>query len=153
MEAILFCGIQASGKTTFYKQYFFHTHVRIALDLLHTRNKEQQFLHTCFQTHQRFVVDNTNATIAERKKYIEQAKAYKYKVIGYYFDTDVTAALERNGQRSGKAVIPEKGIKSTFKKLIPPDYAEGFDALFTVQIQDGSFVVKTQQKQSDETAE
>lgn len=142
MEAVLFCGIQASGKTTFYKQHFFHTHVRIALDLLHTRNKEQQFLHTCFTTHQRFVIDNTNPTINERKKYIDQAKAYKYKVIGYYFITGVTAALERNLQRTGKAKIPEKGINSTFKKLETPSYAEGFDELFVVEINDGGFLIK-----------
>jgi predicted kinase len=29
MEAVLFIGIQASGKTTFYRERFFDTHVRI----------------------------------------------------------------------------------------------------------------------------
>ena len=34
MEAIIFTGIQATGKSTFYKQNFFNSHVRISLDLL-----------------------------------------------------------------------------------------------------------------------
>jgi predicted kinase len=40
MEAVVFIGIQASGKTTFYQQRFFATHVRISLDLLRTRERE-----------------------------------------------------------------------------------------------------------------
>ncbi|MEN3294973.1 MAG: hypothetical protein V7642_4226, partial [Burkholderiales bacterium] len=40
MEMLLFIGIQASGKSTFYKERFFDTHVRISMDLLRTRNRE-----------------------------------------------------------------------------------------------------------------
>jgi len=49
MEGIIFIGIQASGKSTFYKERFFNTHVRISLDLLNTRNKENHFFDKCFQ--------------------------------------------------------------------------------------------------------
>ena len=42
MEAIVFIGLQASGKSSFYKERFFSTHVRISLDLLRTRNRERQ---------------------------------------------------------------------------------------------------------------
>jgi hypothetical protein len=55
MEATIFSGIQASGKTTFYKERFFKTHIRLSLDLLNTRGKENAFLQTCFETQQRFV--------------------------------------------------------------------------------------------------
>ena len=82
MEAIIFCGIQASGKTTFYKENFFKTHVRISLDLLNTRRKEDIFLRTCLQTQQRFVIDNTNPTKKERLPYIEKAKAFKFIGLG-----------------------------------------------------------------------
>jgi len=34
MEAIIFIGIQATGKSTFFQQRFFATHVRINLDML-----------------------------------------------------------------------------------------------------------------------
>jgi transcriptional regulator with XRE-family HTH domain len=37
VEAIIFVGIQASGKSTFYRERFFDTHLRINLDMLKTR--------------------------------------------------------------------------------------------------------------------
>ena len=99
MEAVLFCGIQASGKTTFYVERFLKTHLRISLDLLHTRNKETKLLHFCLSLQQRFVVDNTNPTRKERLKYIEAAKAYKIRVIGYCFHSETSEAIGRNSQR------------------------------------------------------
>lgn len=70
MEALIFCGIQATGKSTFYKERFFNSHVRISMDLLNTRHKEKRFLDMCIELQQRFVVDNTNPTIADRQRYI-----------------------------------------------------------------------------------
>jgi hypothetical protein len=66
MEAVIFTGIQASGKTTFYLQHFFRTHLHISLDVLKTRRREQAVLLACLQVGQRFVVDNTSVTAAER---------------------------------------------------------------------------------------
>ena len=34
MEAVIFIGLQASGKSTFYRQRFFRTHVRTNMDML-----------------------------------------------------------------------------------------------------------------------
>ena len=142
MEAIIFTGIQATGKSSFYKQNFFNSHVRISLDLLNTRNKEACFLDTCFQTHAKFVIDNTNPTTKERQKYIELAKSNKYKIIGYYFNSSFESALERNNSRQGKERIPEKGVKSCFYKLKEPSMSEGFDELYTVEMVEGGFEVK-----------
>ncbi len=85
MEIILFMGIQASGKSTFYQEYFSNTHIRINLDMLKTRHREKILLNACLEAKQRFVVDNTNPTVADRKKYITLAKASGFKIIGYYF--------------------------------------------------------------------
>lgn len=74
MEAVIFVGLQASGKSTFYKEHFFLTHVRVNLDMLKTRHREKRFLETCIETGQRFVVDNTNPSRAEREVYIRAAK-------------------------------------------------------------------------------
>lgn len=142
MEAIVFCGIQASGKTTFYKEKFFRTHVRISLDQLNTRNKENKFIETCINTQQAFVVDNTNPSVNDRAKYISIAKANKFKVIGYYFQSKLSESLSRNSLRSGKENIAEIGIKGTFSKLELPGYEEGFDELYYVEIEDNSFQVK-----------
>jgi len=142
MEAIIFCGIQATGKTTFFKEKFFKTHVRISLDLLNTRNKELRFIETCILTSQPFVVDNTNPSLEERAKYITIAKANKFKVTGYYFQSKLTNAVERNNQRFGKEKIPEIGIRGTFKKLSLPSMNEGFDELYYVTAENNSFTIK-----------
>jgi len=141
MEAVIFCGIQGAGKSTFYKDYFFKTHVRISLDLLKTRYRENMFLQTCFSLQQSFVVDNTNANKRERHKYIAKAKAYKFKLIGYYFSVSLGEALARNEKRAGKENIPVAAVITTHKKLEVPSYEEGFDKLYKVEIVNGSFVI------------
>ena len=70
MEAVIFTGLQGSGKSSFYKERFFSTHVRISLDLLRTRHRENRLLALCLETQQRFVIDNTNPARADRAKYI-----------------------------------------------------------------------------------
>ena len=143
MQAIIFCGIQATGKSTFYKSYFFNTHVRISLDLLRTRHRERVFLQSCLQTRQKFVVDNTNPTIAERQVYLQLAKAAGYEIVGYYFESKAEEAVKRNALRTGKECIPDKGIYGTRKRLQIPTFAEGFNALFYVRIgEDNSFIIR-----------
>ncbi len=139
---ILFCGIQASGKSSFYKHYFFTTHLHISLDLLKTRNRENRFLELCLETEQSCVIDNTNPTRKERTFYIEKAKKKKNcTVIGYYFQSKIEEALFRNSERSGKARIPDIGIKSTYVQLQLPTYDEGFDKLFYVELKNNHFII------------
>lgn len=71
MEAVILIGIQGAGKTTFYRERFFDTHIRLNLDMLRTRNRERFLMAACLHTEQRFVVDNTNVRIADRAGYIE----------------------------------------------------------------------------------
>lgn len=142
MEAVIFCGIQATGKTTFFKERFFKTHIRISLDQLNTRNKELRFIETCIHTFHPFVIDNTNPSEKERAKYIAIAKANKFKVTGYYFQSKLADALARNDRRSGKEKVPEIGIRGTFNKLRLPSMEEGFDELYYVTVEDNIFSVK-----------
>ena len=143
MEAIIFIGIQATGKSTFFQQRFFNTHVRINMDMLRTRNRERVLLAACLEAKQPFVIDNTNLTRQARAGYISLAKAAGFSVTGYCFKSTLKAALERNRQRSGKALIPEKGIIGAYRKLEPPSFDEGFDQLFYVEIAGGGqFIVK-----------
>ena len=132
MEALIFIGIQGSGKTTFYREHFLDTHVRISLDQLKTRDRERIFLETCLRTGQRFVIDNTNIKIADRARYIAAARRARFRVKGYFFETTVRDALRRNAQRSGKAVIPAAGVVGAFKRLERPALSEGFDELYLV---------------------
>src|SRR6516164_1171756 len=99
MEAVLFIGVQASGKSTFYRERFFATHVRINLDMLKTRHRERRFLEVCLETRQPFVVDNTNPTRTQRQVYITAAKQAGFRVKGYYFQSKIEDCQSRNEQR------------------------------------------------------
>jgi predicted kinase len=130
VEAVVLCGVQGSGKTTLYRDRFLDTHVRVSMDLLRTRSREAEFLRVCLQTRQPFVVDNTNATPAERRRYVEPARAAGFKVIGYLVEVDTDEALGRNAQRSGKARIPISGVVGTARRFQRPTLEEGFDELW-----------------------
>ena len=143
MEALIFIGVQASGKSTFYRERFADTHVRINLDMLKTRHRERRFIDTCLETQQRFVVDNTNPTRKDRERYIQAARASGFRVTGYYFQSAIDKALECNRRRPEKTQVPERGIRGTHGKLELPGFDEGFDELYYVCIDDaGGFEVQ-----------
>ncbi len=143
MQAVIFVGIQAIGKSMFYLRSFFRTHVRINLDMLRTRHRERLMIEACLDAKQPFVVDNTNPTVADRERYIGAAKAANFEVIGYYFRSDVDAAIARNRRRPQEDQVPEKAILGTYKRLDIPSVQEGFDQLFYVRTEEGGqFVVE-----------
>lgn len=143
MDAIILMGIQATGKSSFYKQNFADTHVRINLDMLGTRHREALILNACLEAKQSFVVDNTNPRQLDRQRYISVAKPLGFTMIGYYFQSKVNEAMARNKLRQGKACIPEKGILATRGRLEIPNYSEGFDQLYYVTLAEQfKFVVK-----------
>lgn len=140
--AIIFIGIPASGKSSFYKERFFDTHIRISLDMLKTRNREKLLFTSCIAAKQSFVIDNTNASKAERERFIVPTREAEFRVIGYYFNSRVEEALERNRQREGKARIPDMGVRGVAGRLEMPDLVEGFDELWYVRMDGkGGFIV------------
>jgi predicted kinase len=143
MEAIILIGIQGSGKSTFYRDRFFNTHVRINLDMLKIRHRETCLLDACLAAKQPFVVDNTNPAREDRRRYIEAAKAAGFTVTGYYLQSKVDGCKERNEKRAAGQVVPLKGLLGTAGRLELPSLAEGFDKLYYVRVSgDGGFVVE-----------
>ena len=134
MEAIILVGIQAAGKSTFCKERFFTTHVRVSLDMLKTRHRERLLIRACLEMKQPFVVDNTNPTRADRRRYLYLAAPAGFRVHGYYFRVSLQDCLRRNEQREAAARVPVKGIVGTYKKLEVPSFAEGFDRLSCVSL-------------------
>ena len=142
MEAILFIGIQGAGKSSFFKERFFDTHVRINLDMLRTRQREEILLNACLRSGQPFVVDNTNPLPADRSRYLGPARAAGFRTVAYFFNAALRDAMRRNSLRPGKQKIPAPAVAGTFKKLVPPTAAEGFDEIYTVELTpDRGFVV------------
>jgi predicted kinase len=147
VELIIFSGLQAAGKSTFYRRYFAATHELVSKDLLHNNKhkgrRQAQLIEAALSAGRSVVVDNTNPTPEERAELIRLGRTYGAEIIGYYFESPVKESLERNKQREGKARIPNVGIFATAKKLVPPTYAEGFDRLYRVRIAEhGSFAVE-----------
>lgn len=47
MKLVIFIGIQATGKSSFYKDRFYRTHVRVNYDMLNTRHRENLIFKAC----------------------------------------------------------------------------------------------------------
>lgn len=143
MEAVVFIGIQATGKSSFYLARFWRTHVRLNMDMLRTRHREALLLRACLEGKQPFVVDNTNPSASERARYITLARSAGFRVAGYYFRSSVAEALKRNALRGDGERIPERGIFGTHKRLQLPARSEGFDELYYVTLSaEGKFEVE-----------
>jgi predicted kinase len=141
-SAVIFTGLQASGKSAFYTEYFSGTHVRINLDELHTRSKEKRLLEECITEGRSLVIDNTNPKAEDRARYIIPVKAAGYQITGIYFRSTVKECMERNALREGKARVPDVAILATAAKLERPDTSEGFDELYYVSIEGEGFKVE-----------
>lgn len=134
MELILFIGLQATGKSSFYRERFFGTHVRLNLDMLKTRHREALLFAACLAGKTPLVVDNTNLTRLDRARYIPGAKAEGFTVRGYFFQSRVADSLARNATRTGKARVPDLAIRGASRQLEVPSLDEGFDSLQFVRL-------------------
>ena len=135
---IIMMGIQGSGKSTFCAKNF-PEYTRINLDTLRTRKKENDALWLAINRKENIIIDNTNPTVSDRKKYIEAGKASQYNIIGYFMQSRLQECIERNDARQGKEKIPAIAIACTSNKLEMPSYEEGFDELYFVKITDEGF--------------
>jgi predicted kinase len=142
MEAIIFIGLQASGKSTFYKENFFNSHLRISNDLLKTKNREARLIDFCIETKMKMVIDNTNFSVEKRKTYINKIKPHNFHIVGYYFKTDIARSIEWNKRRKESDIIPDIGIFGTHKKLELPTLSEGYDKLYYVDYVENKLIIK-----------
>lgn len=138
MEMIVFVGLQASGKSSFFQARFAGSHVQVSKDHFpnaRDRDRRQtQLIEQAFSAGRSVVVDNTHPTLETRAPLIALARRHGARVIGYYFDSKLADCLARNRTRTGKARVPDVGLYSAAKRLQPPAKAEGFDALFRVRL-------------------
>ncbi len=140
MDMLIFIGLQASGKSTFYRTYFLTSHSYISKDLLRNNKRparrQQQLIEDALQAGRSVVIDNTNPTPEDRAPLLALGHQYNAQVVGYYFEVQVKRSIERNNLRTGKERVPPVAIFTTLKKLTPPLYKEGFDQLYFVRSKD-----------------
>lgn len=142
MEALIFCGAQASGKSTFFAERFADTHVRINLDMVRTRHRERLLLGACLEGGQPFVVDNTNVGVDDRARYVAPARAAGFRVVGYYFSSPLAACLARNGARPPERRVPDAAVRGALGRLRLPGRGEGFDEIYYVRLEAAGFLVE-----------
>lgn len=150
LELVLFTGLQASGKTTFYRDRFAATHTHVSKDLWPNARKKEERQRRLIAEHlhagRSVVVDNTNPTAVEREPLLAIGHGLGAHIVSYAFIVTVEDALRRNASREGRARIMDVGIYSVAKRLVLPGEAEGFDRRFEVRLADGRFVVTAPQE-------
>jgi predicted kinase len=135
---VIFVGLPASGKTTFYQRRFAATHQHISKDLWpKTSNKDRrqaELMRLALSQGQSVVIDNTNPALADRAPVIALARQFGARVIGYYFTATTREAIGRNRGREGQARVPDVAIFTRAKRMAKPRLEEGFDELYAVSI-------------------
>lgn len=131
VELILFVGLQAAGKSTYYRTHFAATHVHVSKDLMkNARDREmrqQQMIGEALAAGKSVVVDNTNPTPAVRAPLIAIGRRFGARVVAVFFESVVKDAVVRNRLREGKERVPDVALYVTARKLVAPTLDEGFD--------------------------
>jgi predicted kinase len=146
VELVVFVGLQASGKSTFFRERLAETHQHVSKDLFpNNRNKnrrQEHLLRAALSAGRCVVVDNTNPMLEDRRVLIGLGGEYGARIVGYFFEASVSECIRRNEVREGKARVPNVAIYATAKKLVAPSIEEGFDELLRVRLNDSAFEVR-----------
>lgn len=110
------------------------------------QQRQEQLIDAALAAGRSVVLDNTNPRAADRAAIITIARRHGAQVAGYFFPTEAADALRRNRARQGRNRVPDVAIFATRKRLEKPTYAEGFDRLYTVDVNEEarSFAVHPQ---------
>ena len=147
-ECVIFIGLPASGKTTFFHQRFSATHRHISKDhwpaAANKDARQAALISAALSEGHPLVVDNTNPSLADRAAIITLARAHEARIVGYYFSATTREAVGRNRGREGKQRVPDVAIFTKAKRMVVPVPEEGFDELYAVSIrEDGTFEVRS----------
>jgi predicted kinase len=143
---VVFVGLPASGKSTFYRQRFAATHSHVSKDLwpksADKSARQAREVRAALAAGAAVVVDNTSPTVADRAEVIRIARELGARVVGYYFAATTRESIGRNRGREGQARVPDVAIFTAAKRMVVPTRDEGFDELMRVVIlPDGAFEV------------
>ena len=131
--AIIFCGLPASGKTTLYEERFRPLgYKRIGMDARHARDREANELQHAIENGESIVIDGTNVTRSERRRYLDMLKGRDYTVECWFFESRVKECVARNERRASPA--PVKDIAAMSNRLDLPSRDEGFDDIKHVSV-------------------
>lgn len=141
---VLMMGVPGSGKTTYAKKMMGDYDIYVSRDEIRFGlvkedepyfSKEDEVLQTFIRTindalpiAQRYVIaDATHLNIGSRAKILKNLHNKPDSVYVVYVAVSLQTALERNAQRSGRALVPESSIRNMYKSISLPRKEEGID--------------------------
>lgn len=137
-ELVVFVGLPASGKSTFYRERFAATHELVSKDLMPNNRRrgarQAELVAAALARGRSVVVDNTNTRRADRAELVALAHAAGAATALYHFTAPVGECLARNRQREGRARVPDVALFAARKRLEAPADDEGFDARYEVSL-------------------
>lgn len=146
LEVVIFVGLQASGKSSFYRARFATTHLHISKDLMRNVRRKQErqmrLVADALDSGLSVAIDNTNPRREDRAPLIAAARRHRARVVAYIFESTVGESIHRNAGRTGRAHVPEVAIHVTARRMERPSYDEAFDRIHRVWLSDREFVVR-----------
>lgn len=144
MQLVLFIGLPASGKTSFYHERFARTHLHVSKDLMPNQKgrdrRQARLIETAFEQGGSVVLDNTHPARADRRVWLELGQRWKAEPVGYYFASSLADCQARNQNR--RRQVPEVAFYSILKRLERPAPDEGFARLYYVRLTPAGFQVE-----------
>ena len=136
LHVIVFCGLAASGKTSFYGNHlkkFGYSY--ISRDELKTVEKCQKKCETYLQNKTNCVIDNTNIDVDSRKRWITICRKHSAIPLLFHFDFSVEQTLHNNIFRQVVGInspVTDLVIRSQNKNFVKPTANEGFEAIYKI---------------------
>ena len=134
-EVVLLIGLQACGKTTFYRDRLAATHAVVSKDLMprSAKRKEARLLRELdahLAAGRSVAVDDTQPSVAERAGVIAVARARGARVVAYWWRPNLELCRTRNDAR--ESPVPAVGLHAAAGRWEEPRETEGFDRMSEV---------------------
>jgi predicted kinase len=130
-------GLQGCGKTTWVLEHLAGSHTVVSKDhwprARRREARQQRVVAELLAAGSSVVVDNTNASAAERAPLVAAARAAGVPVRAVWIDTPRQVCEERNAARDGRHRVPLVGLLATRGRFAPPSGEEGFDRVDVVR--------------------
>jgi AAA domain len=137
IEVAILIGLQASGKTTFYRGLLAATHDQVSKDAFPNARRRQarqmRLIGEVLDAGRNVAIDNTNPSVEEWRPIMAAGRERGARIVGYWFPPDLDGSRARNAGRDTRARVPDVGLYATLKRLRRPRLDDGFDELFAVR--------------------